>query len=85
MLDEEVQYVVRSTVEKLLSEEPSYRDSRLILVHRLVDALRRDSSWIQPYTLTGELNIFEDPDDAGDLQEPLARLRTVRISLHFLF
>lgn len=73
--------VIQEAVEAIVSESHSLRESRIPLTNKLVEALELDSSWVEIYGLSGELNVPGQLPDAGPLAEPLAKLKAVRILL----
>ncbi|KAJ7273596.1 trafficking protein particle complex subunit 10 [Mycena haematopus] len=74
MLREEVEALIETSVEQVLSSSAALLAERVDLVNRLVEALEQDSAWVEMYGMSGELNVPEVFGELGDPDEPLRRV-----------
>jgi hypothetical protein len=68
--------VLDQVVDEALDEFPEYQSSRNSLIAHTVKALERDSDWVEPYVVTGELRIPELGEDNSP-KEVISRIREV--------
>ncbi|KAG1756516.1 trafficking protein particle complex subunit 10 [Suillus paluster] len=82
ILRDEVEALIRQTVEAVLSsmsdEKPQYSSLRRILIDKLVAHLESDAEWVETYRATGEIVLPRSFEDGGDFQGPI---REVRLSI----
>ncbi|KAF7338390.1 hypothetical protein MVEN_02064700 [Mycena venus] len=74
MLREEVEALIESSVEQVLSNSAALLAERVDLVNRLVEALEQDSAWVEMYGMSGELNVPEVFGELGEADEPLRQV-----------
>ncbi|KAJ7905373.1 trafficking protein particle complex subunit 10 [Mycena olivaceomarginata] len=74
MLREEVEALIETSVEEVLSSSAALLAERVSLVNRLVEALEQDSAWVEMYGVSGELNVPEAFGELGEADEPLSRV-----------
>jgi hypothetical protein len=68
--------VLDQAVDEALDEFPEHHSSRNILIAHTVKALERDSDWVEPYVVTGELKVPELSEDNSP-KEVISRIREV--------
>lgn len=75
ILRDEVEALVRQTVETVLSsmpvEKPQYGSLRRMLIDKLVAQLESDAEWVEAYRATGEIILPRSFEDDGDFQGPI--------------
>lgn len=75
ILRDEVEALVRQTVEAVLSsmpiEKPQYGSLRRMLIDKLVAQLESDAEWVETYRATGEIILPRSFEAGGDFQEPI--------------
>ncbi|KAG1754504.1 trafficking protein particle complex subunit 10 [Suillus lakei] len=75
ILRDEVEALVRQTVDAVLSnmpvEKPQYGSLRRMLFEKLVAQLESDAEWVETYKATGEIVLPRSFEDGGDFQEPI--------------
>ncbi|KAJ7751971.1 trafficking protein particle complex subunit 10 [Mycena metata] len=74
MLREEVEALIETSVEQVLSSSTALLAERVELVNKLVEALEQDSAWVEMYGMSGELNVPEVFGELGDGDDPLHRV-----------
>ncbi|KAJ7285957.1 trafficking protein particle complex subunit 10 [Mycena rebaudengoi] len=74
MLREEVEALIESSVEQVLSDPTASLAERVGLVNKLVEALEQDSAWVEMYGMSGELNVPEVFGELGPNDEPLRQV-----------
>ncbi|KAJ7063184.1 trafficking protein particle complex subunit 10 [Mycena amicta] len=74
MLREEVETLIESTVERVLSNSASLLAERVELVNRLVEALEQDSTWVDLYGVSGELMVPETIGELSHADDPLRQV-----------
>ncbi|KAJ7156089.1 trafficking protein particle complex subunit 10 [Mycena crocata] len=74
MLREEVEALIESSVEQVLSDSTALLAERVGLVNRLVEALEQDSSWVEMYGMSGELDVPEVLGELGDTDDSLRQV-----------
>lgn len=77
----EVETLIETSVEEVLSSSAALLAERVSLVNRLVEALEQDSAWVDMYGVSGELNVPEVFGELGEADEPLSRVIKVCISM----
>jgi hypothetical protein len=63
-------------VDEALDEFPQHGPDRNPMIAHLIQALERDSNWVELYGITGELKVPAS-DDGATPKEVLARIREV--------
>jgi hypothetical protein len=74
----EVEALIESSVEQVLSVSTASLAERVGLVNKLVEALEQDSAWVEMYGMSGELNVPEVFGELGPNDEPLRQVMKVR-------
>ncbi|KAJ7452540.1 hypothetical protein B0H11DRAFT_2245998 [Mycena galericulata] len=74
MLREEVEALIEAAVEQVLSNSKALLADRVVLVNRLVEALELDSTWVEMYRMSGELDVPEVFGELGEADEPLRQV-----------
>jgi hypothetical protein len=70
----EVEALIESSVEQVLSSSTALLAERVELVNKLVEALEQDSAWVEMYGMSGELNVPEAFGELGETDEPLRQV-----------
>ncbi|OJA10941.1 hypothetical protein AZE42_04658 [Rhizopogon vesiculosus] len=75
ILRDEVEALIRQTVEAVLSsisgEKPQYCSVRRALVDKLISHLESNAEWVETYRATGEIVLPDSFDDGGDFRGPI--------------
>ncbi|KAJ6547447.1 trafficking protein particle complex subunit 10 [Mycena capillaripes] len=79
MLREEVEALIETSVEQILTNSTALLAEKVELVNKLVEALEQDSTWVEMYGVSGELNV---PEVFGELVKADEPLRQVIKLLH---
>ncbi|KAJ7740726.1 trafficking protein particle complex subunit 10 [Mycena maculata] len=79
MLREEVEDLIETAVEQVFPGSQALLAERVVLINRLVEALEQDSTWVEMYGMSGELDV---PQVFGELGEADQPLRNVMKLLH---
>ena len=78
----DVEALVLQTAQEVLPGLLESSPQRGMLVSKLIEALEGDSSWIEMYELTGEVNVPESHDkEAEDLAEAMISVKQVKSAL----
>ncbi|KII88634.1 hypothetical protein PLICRDRAFT_110377 [Plicaturopsis crispa FD-325 SS-3] len=77
MLREEVESMIRRTVEDVTKESTSQLFQRELMINRLIEALESDASWVEKYGITGELHVPPHPDKNAELDEALSEVKKI--------
>jgi len=75
ILRDEVEALIRQTVEDVLSsvsgEKPQYCSIRRALIDKLISHLESNAEWVETYRATGEIVLPDSFDDGGDFHGPI--------------
>lgn len=63
--------LIETAVEQVLSGSKAMLADRVVLVNRLVEALEQDSTWVEMYGISGELDVPQVFGELGEADEPL--------------
>lgn len=73
----EVEQLIESATQAVVTSSPSLELRRDILVDKLVRILENDLTWVERYETTGELLLPEDASIGEETEECLPQLRDV--------
>jgi len=74
-LREEVEYLIKSSVEGTVKDSPSLLLHREVLVNTLVESLDSDASWMELYNITGELKVPSLQNEEGEFGQALQAVK----------
>ncbi|KAJ7470648.1 trafficking protein particle complex subunit 10 [Mycena latifolia] len=74
MLREEVETLIETSVEQVMSNSTALLAERVGLVNKLVEALEQDSAWVEMYGMSGELNVPKVFGELGEGDESLGQV-----------
>lgn len=70
----EVEALIEASVEQVLTSSTALLAEKVELVNRLVEALEQDSTWVDTYGVSGELNVPEVFGEITEADEPLRQV-----------
>jgi hypothetical protein len=65
----EVETLLEETIDSVVTDEAVLKQHRTVLLKKLVEALESDPSWVEMYTVLGELHVptISQDGEAGEL------------------
>ncbi|THU92186.1 hypothetical protein K435DRAFT_829706 [Dendrothele bispora CBS 962.96] len=77
MLREEVEFVIDMAIDEVLDTHPEWHAHRTQLHAKLIEMLESDASWVEIYSISGELDVPGSIVAPGELHEPIEKTKKI--------
>ncbi|KAF5365787.1 hypothetical protein D9758_003260 [Tetrapyrgos nigripes] len=77
MLREEVESVIDRAIDEVLADLPEWHMHKTALHAKFIEMLESDASWVEIYTISGELNVPGKIEISEELRDPVEKVKEI--------